>query len=229
MQSEGARVLRPSDGRVGLLGSMGVRFMLAGKETGGGQPSVDWPVPRPIEASQNSVLFRDPRRACSSRTELVCAPATAYSDSHDQPARRVWRGDLGCGYDACVKCAKREPRRPDRGDLRCTPAPKGGASVRAHRPRGIHARCWVDPQQRVDRRKAVQKHATGVEKPDSALLVRRAGQRARQAPDDRARGGTRRCANADVAELQGLASALKAHTRAFWVPGMAPRRALGSG
>jgi quercetin dioxygenase-like cupin family protein len=45
MQSEGARVLRPSDGRAGLLGSMGVRFMLAGKETGGGFSLVEHPIP----------------------------------------------------------------------------------------------------------------------------------------------------------------------------------------
>ena len=31
-----ARVLGPKDGNVGMLGSMGVRFMLSGGETGGG-------------------------------------------------------------------------------------------------------------------------------------------------------------------------------------------------
>jgi hypothetical protein len=37
-ESQGARVLGPADGRgrAGMLGSMGVRFMLAGEETGGG-------------------------------------------------------------------------------------------------------------------------------------------------------------------------------------------------
>ena len=45
MQSKRARVLGPSDGRAGLLGSMGVRFMLAGEETGGGFSLVEHPIP----------------------------------------------------------------------------------------------------------------------------------------------------------------------------------------
>ena len=45
MQLRGARVLGPSDGRTGLLGSMGVRFMLAGDETGGGFSLVEHPIP----------------------------------------------------------------------------------------------------------------------------------------------------------------------------------------
>ena len=45
MQSRGARLLGASDGRAGLLGSMGVRFMLAGKETGGGFSLVEHPIP----------------------------------------------------------------------------------------------------------------------------------------------------------------------------------------
>jgi quercetin dioxygenase-like cupin family protein len=45
MQAKGARVLGPRDGRAGLLGSMGVRFMLAGAETGGGFSLVEHPIP----------------------------------------------------------------------------------------------------------------------------------------------------------------------------------------
>lgn len=45
MQSRGARVLGANDGRTGLLGSMGVRFMLAGDETGGGFSLVEHPIP----------------------------------------------------------------------------------------------------------------------------------------------------------------------------------------
>jgi len=45
MQPRGARVLGPSDGRTGLLGSMGVRFMLAGDATGGGFSLVEHPIP----------------------------------------------------------------------------------------------------------------------------------------------------------------------------------------
>src|SRR5262245_12430949 len=45
MQSRGAHVLGPSDGRTGLLGSMGVRFMLAGSDTGGGFSLVEHPIP----------------------------------------------------------------------------------------------------------------------------------------------------------------------------------------
>jgi quercetin dioxygenase-like cupin family protein len=45
MKKEGARVLGPSDGRTGLLGSMGVRFMLEGAETGGGFSLVEHPIP----------------------------------------------------------------------------------------------------------------------------------------------------------------------------------------
>jgi len=45
MHSQGARVLSPGDGRAGLLGSMGVRFMLYGNETGGGFSLVEHPIP----------------------------------------------------------------------------------------------------------------------------------------------------------------------------------------
>jgi hypothetical protein len=38
-------VLGPTDGRAGMLGSMGVRFMLAGGETGGGFALVEHPIP----------------------------------------------------------------------------------------------------------------------------------------------------------------------------------------
>ncbi|HEY7561038.1 MAG TPA: cupin domain-containing protein [Gaiellaceae bacterium] len=41
----GARVLGPNDGKAGLLGSIGVRFMLAGAETGGGFSLVEHPMP----------------------------------------------------------------------------------------------------------------------------------------------------------------------------------------
>jgi quercetin dioxygenase-like cupin family protein len=44
MRSGDARVLGPSDGRTGRLGSMGVRFMLAGEETGGGFSLVEHPI-----------------------------------------------------------------------------------------------------------------------------------------------------------------------------------------
>ena len=43
MPSRGAHVLGSSDGRAGLLGSMGVRFMLAGGDTGGGFSLVEHP------------------------------------------------------------------------------------------------------------------------------------------------------------------------------------------
>ena len=45
MQSRGVHVLGPSDGRAGVLGSMGVRFMLAGGDTGGGFSLVEHPIP----------------------------------------------------------------------------------------------------------------------------------------------------------------------------------------
>jgi mannose-6-phosphate isomerase-like protein (cupin superfamily) len=45
MQSTGGPVLGPSEGRAGLLGSMGVRFMLAAAETGGGFSLVEHPIP----------------------------------------------------------------------------------------------------------------------------------------------------------------------------------------
>jgi quercetin dioxygenase-like cupin family protein len=40
-----ARVLGPNQGKAGMLGSMGVRFMLAGEETGGGFALVEHPIP----------------------------------------------------------------------------------------------------------------------------------------------------------------------------------------
>ena len=40
-----AHVLGPKDGKAGTLGSMGVRFMLAGGETGGGFALVEHPIP----------------------------------------------------------------------------------------------------------------------------------------------------------------------------------------
>jgi quercetin dioxygenase-like cupin family protein len=45
MQSRGVHVFGRSDGRAGLLGSMGVRFMLAGGDTGGGFSLVEHPIP----------------------------------------------------------------------------------------------------------------------------------------------------------------------------------------
>lgn len=39
------RVLGPKDGKAGMLGSMGVRFMLAEEETGGGFALVEHPIP----------------------------------------------------------------------------------------------------------------------------------------------------------------------------------------
>jgi mannose-6-phosphate isomerase-like protein (cupin superfamily) len=40
-----ARVLGPNDGKAGMLGSMGVRFMLSSEETGGGFSLVEHPIP----------------------------------------------------------------------------------------------------------------------------------------------------------------------------------------
>jgi quercetin dioxygenase-like cupin family protein len=40
-----ARVLGATDGKAGMLGSMGVRFMLTGEETGGGFSLVEHPIP----------------------------------------------------------------------------------------------------------------------------------------------------------------------------------------
>ena len=45
MRPRSAHVLGPNDGRAGLLGSMGVRFMLARDETGGGFSLVEHPIP----------------------------------------------------------------------------------------------------------------------------------------------------------------------------------------
>src|SRR5262245_22770036 len=45
MHSQGARVLGPRDGRAGLLGSMGGRFMFDGDETCGCFSLVEHPIP----------------------------------------------------------------------------------------------------------------------------------------------------------------------------------------
>ena len=45
MAAKGGSVLGARDGRAGLLGSMGVRFMLSGEETGGGFSLVEHPLP----------------------------------------------------------------------------------------------------------------------------------------------------------------------------------------
>ena len=45
MQPTTARVLGPGDGEAGMLGSMGVRFMIDGGETGGGFSLVEHPMP----------------------------------------------------------------------------------------------------------------------------------------------------------------------------------------
>lgn len=45
MGPNGARVLGPTEGRAGMLGSMGVRFMLSSDETGGGFSLVEHPIP----------------------------------------------------------------------------------------------------------------------------------------------------------------------------------------
>jgi quercetin dioxygenase-like cupin family protein len=55
-----ARVLGPKDGKAGMLGSMGVRFMLAGEETGGGFSLVEHPIPpRALAAPLHRHSFED--------------------------------------------------------------------------------------------------------------------------------------------------------------------------
>ena len=44
-ESTTARVLGPEDGKAGMLGSMGVRFMIDGDESGGGFSLVEHPIP----------------------------------------------------------------------------------------------------------------------------------------------------------------------------------------
>ena len=44
MQTTPARVLGPKDGRAGFLGSIGVRFMINGGESGGGFSLVEHPM-----------------------------------------------------------------------------------------------------------------------------------------------------------------------------------------
>ena len=45
MQARGARVLGPSEGKAGRLGSIGVRFMIGGGQSGGGFSLVEHPIP----------------------------------------------------------------------------------------------------------------------------------------------------------------------------------------
>ncbi|MBA2707063.1 MAG: cupin domain-containing protein [Gemmatimonadaceae bacterium] len=45
MDETKARVLMPKDGKAGLLGSMGVRFMIDGSQSGGGFSLVEHPIP----------------------------------------------------------------------------------------------------------------------------------------------------------------------------------------
>ena len=51
MTMSSAKVLGPSDGKSGMLGSMGVRFMIDGTESGGGFSLVEHPMgPRVLGA-----------------------------------------------------------------------------------------------------------------------------------------------------------------------------------
>src|SRR4249919_1585513 len=51
MQTTSARVLSPTDGKSGFLGSIGVRFMIGGDESGGGFSLVEHPMsPRALAA-----------------------------------------------------------------------------------------------------------------------------------------------------------------------------------
>jgi mannose-6-phosphate isomerase-like protein (cupin superfamily) len=51
MQSASSRVVGPTDGRAGFLGSIGVRFMLDGEQSGGGFSLVEHPMsPRALAA-----------------------------------------------------------------------------------------------------------------------------------------------------------------------------------
>ena len=45
MKGSDAKVLGPHDGKAGVLGSMGVRFMISGAESGGGFSLVEHPLP----------------------------------------------------------------------------------------------------------------------------------------------------------------------------------------
>lgn len=45
METTGARALGPQDGKAGFLGTIGVRFMIAGEDSGGGLSLVEHPIP----------------------------------------------------------------------------------------------------------------------------------------------------------------------------------------
>ena len=68
-----ARVLGPKDENVGMLGSMGVRFMLSGGETGGGFALVEHPMP--------------PRALAARRCTATAVRTTTASSSRDASAR----------------------------------------------------------------------------------------------------------------------------------------------
>src|SRR5947208_11925602 len=60
MQATAARVLGPKDGKAGFLGSIGVRFMIDGEETGGGFSLVEHPMsPRALAAPLHRHALED--------------------------------------------------------------------------------------------------------------------------------------------------------------------------
>jgi len=63
------RVLGPTDGNAGLLGSMGVRFMLSGDETGGGFALVEHPMPPRALAAPLHRHSREDEYSLSSKDE----------------------------------------------------------------------------------------------------------------------------------------------------------------
>jgi len=66
-----------------------------------------------------------------------------------------------------------------------------GAALRTRRANHVRPGPGIDPLQRLDRRKAIQKHPTRVGELGRALPFPRTGRRACQAADHRARGNTR--------------------------------------
>ena len=67
-----ARVLGPQDGRSGFLGSIGVRFMIDGDESGGGFSLVEHPLAR--------ALWR--RRSTGTRSKTSTATCSRAASAH---------------------------------------------------------------------------------------------------------------------------------------------------
>ena len=161
-------------------------------------------MPSDLISVERRSLTTQPPGSTPTRSPLELRAEQAYPEKHDQPARRIRCGGVGCGDDTRASRAGCGRGRTDGRYFRDTATTPGRATLRARRPRRVRPGARVTPRQRLDRRKAIPQDSPVVGGLDRAVLVRRPRRSAWQAPEGRADRDARRLARANDARIQGL-------------------------